>query len=304
MTTRLVSHIGSLCLKNPIMPASGTFDYQPETRTPVDVHRLGALVPKSITLHPQSGNPPSRLAETPSGLINSIGIPSDGLEAFLVKMEQAYAQVPTALVVSVAGYSPEEYAILTEACAKFPQTTAIELNLSCPNLNSHVMPAQDPVLMQESIRAARSVTNKPLWAKLSPNVTSIADMASTAQEAGADAVVAINTLRAMAIDVKQHQAILGHFTGGLSGPAILPIALAMVWDIAQSCTIPVIGCGGIQTLDDVLMFLMAGASAVQIGTATFRHPTTMMQIIEKLNQYTTQHNIDSLSDIIGIARPT
>ncbi|MCL5013072.1 MAG: dihydroorotate dehydrogenase [Firmicutes bacterium] len=304
MNSRMFTRVGSLTLKNPIMPASGTFDYHAQPWGPVDVSRLGALVPKSITLYPQPGNPPSRLAETPSGLINSIGIPSEGLEAFLQKTVHQYAHVPTALVVSIAGYSPEEYAILTRACAQIPQTTAIELNLSCPNLKTHVMPAQDPSLLRDSIQAARTVTDKPLWAKLSPNVTSIADMARIAQEAGANAVVAINTLRAMAINVQKQQAILGHFTGGLSGPAILPIALATVWDIAQTTAIPIIGCGGIQTAEDVLMFLMAGASAVQIGTATFRHPSTMMQVLDELHDYLTEHHITALDQIIGIAKPT
>lgn len=304
MTNRLQTQIGGLTLKNPIMPASGTFDYEPLGLGPVDVRQLGALVPKSVTVSPQPGNPPSRLAETPSGLINSIGIPSDGLEPFLHKLASSYAKLPTPLVVSVAGYSPDEYAHLTDACARFPHTAAIELNLSCPNLKTHLMPAQDRVLLAESIQAARSVTDKPLWAKLSPNVTSIADMAVIAQEAGADAVVAINTLRAMAIDVNKRQAILGHFTGGLSGPAILPIALAMVWDIAQATTIPIVGCGGIRTLDDVLMFLMAGASAVQIGTATFRQPSIMLRIIEQLQDYVLQHDVDSLHNIIGVAKPT
>jgi dihydroorotate dehydrogenase (NAD+) catalytic subunit len=284
------------------MPASGTFDYIPEGQSPIDARRLGAIVPKSITLHPQPGNPPSRLAETPAGLINSISIPSDGLDAFLVKFSTHYADVGAPLVISVAGYTPQEYALLTQACAALEGVVAIELNLSCPNLETRLMPAQDPALLHDCVAAARAVTTKPLWAKLSPNVTAIGPLAVQAQHAGADAITAINTLRAMAIDVKKRQAILGHFTGGLSGPAILPVALACVWDIAQATSLPIIGCGGIESIEDVLMFLMAGASAVQVGTATFRQPSTMMRLVDELAQYLDQHAVMSLEEIVGVAK--
>ncbi|NMP21407.1 dihydroorotate dehydrogenase [Sulfobacillus harzensis] len=303
MANRLACHVAGLPLPNPVMPASGTFDYHPDVRTPVDVARLGALIPKSITLHPQPGNPPSRLAETPAGLINSIGIPSPGLAAFQDKFRSVYGGVPCPLVISVAGYSPDEYAQLTQACSRWPEVVAIELNLSCPNLKTHLMPAQDPILLRDAVQAARAATVKPLWAKLSPNVTTIAPMAAIAHDAGADAVVAINTIRAMAINIERQKAILGHFTGGLSGPAILPIGLSMVWDIAQHTSVPVIGCGGIRTVDDALMYLMAGASAVQVGTATFAHPAAMMDIINGLDRYLADQGIAQIADIIGIAKP-
>lgn len=303
MDERLVCEVAGLTIANPIMPASGTFDYHADMTTPVDARRLGAIVPKSITLWPQPGNPPSRLAETPCGLINSIGIPSDGLQTFLEKFPDLYSNLPCPLVMSVAGYSPEEYEVLTKAVALLPPVVAIELNLSCPNLKTHLMPAQDNTLLRECVQAARGTTSKPLWAKLAPNVTSIVASAKAAQDAGANAVTAINTFRAMAIDVQRRRAILGHFTGGLSGPAIFPMALAMVWDIAQETDIPVVGCGGIRSISEVLMYLMAGASAVQVGTATFSHPGIMMQLIDDLTTYLDDHGIDRVSDIIGVAKP-
>lgn len=303
MINRLECAVGGLTLQNPVMPASGTFDYHPGIKTPVDTSRLGALVPKSITLLPQPGNPPSRLAETPAGLINSIGIPSPGLAAFQEKFPTIYGGIACPLVISVAGYSPDEYETLTEAVEQWPEVWAIELNLSCPNLRTHLMPAQDPVLLQDSVLAARAVTKKPIWAKLSPNVTDIARMAAIAHDSGANAVVAINTIRAMAIDTANKKAILGHFTGGLSGPAILPVGLSMVFDIAQRTRVPVIGCGGICTTEDALMYLMAGAVGIQVGTATFAHPGAMMDIIRGLDRYLSDNALTSLADIVGVARP-
>lgn len=295
--------LGRLTLANPVMPGSGTFEYDPSRPPPFDVNVLGAIVPKSITLRPQAGNPPPRLAETPSGLINSIGIPSPGLEGYLADVLPHYAGLEPPLVISVAGFTPEEYAELTGRLASVPLVDAIEVNLSCPNLETHRMPAQDVGLLRECMAAARASTEKPLWAKLSPQVTSIAEMARHAAETGADAVTCINTFPAMAIEVAERQIILGAKTGGLSGPAIKPLALWAVWSAAQAVSIPVIASGGIATLEDVLMFLLAGASAVQIGTASFQQPLTMPTLIAELEGYVREQGIDRLADLIGQARP-
>lgn len=297
----LTTSVAGLDLANPVMCASGTFEYNPAAPPPFDVNRLGAVVVKSITLAPQSGNSPSRLAESASGLINSVGIPSLGLEDFLCHGLGKYNGLRGRLVVSVAGYTPEEYAHIVAAVAQRPQVDALELNFSCPNLRSKIMPAQDAGLLRECMAAARAVTTKPLWAKLSPNVTSIVEMAEHAQDTGADAVVLINTIRATAIDIYRHQVILGHHTGGLSGPAILPIALAMVWDVALASDIPVIGVGGISSWEDALMFILAGASAVQVGTATFRQPLAMMHILDGLAGHLAATGISRLRELVGTA---
>lgn len=298
----IATRVGRLLLANPIMPASGTFEYDPLRPPPFDVNRLGALVPKSITLAPQPGNPPSRLAETPSGLINSIGIPSPGLEAFLQKAPGLYAHLTVPVIVSVAGYSAQEYADLTRAVAALPFVAGVELNLSCPNLETQRMPAQDPELLRECVAAARGATEKPIWAKLAPNVASLVEMAAIAKAAGADAVTLINALRSTAIDVERRHVLLGHETGGLSGPAILPVALAAVWDVARAVNIPVVGVGGIMTVEDVVRFMLAGASAVQVGTATFRRPTTMMRLIEALPGYLQRLGVEDVTALVGTAR--
>ncbi|MDA8194059.1 MAG: dihydroorotate dehydrogenase [Thermaerobacter sp.] len=297
--TGLEVTVGSLALRNPVMPASGTFEYHPDSPPPFDVNHLGAIVPKSLTLYPQLGNRPSRLAETPSGLINSIGIPSLGLERFLAEVLPRYEGLTAPVMVSVAGYSPQEYLTLTEKLSAVSLVAGIELNLSCPNLDQHRMPAQDVGLLRESVKSARSVTDKPLWAKLSLEVTSIVEMAQACLESGADAVTLINTFRAMAIDSQQRRVILGNGTGGLSGPAIRPMALAAVWDVSHAVDIPVIGVGGITTVDDALMFLLAGASAIQIGTASFRQPLTMVRVIEGLTGHLAKLGVASIAEIIG-----
>lgn len=299
--TNLEVSVGDLTLANPIMPASGTFVYEPENPPPFDVNTLGAVVPKSITLHPHPGNAPPRLAETPSGLINSIGIPSPGLDRFLDEVLPDYANLAPPLIVSVAGFTSDEYAELTGRVAEVPYVTAVELNLSCPNLETHLMPAQDVSLLRESVSAARATTGKPLWVKLSPAVSSIAEMARHAVDCGADALTLVNTFPAMAIEVEERKIILGAKTGGLSGPAILPIVLWIVWSVAQSVDVPLIGSGGITTTEDVLMFLLAGAAAVQIGTASFRQPLTMPTLIADLDRYVAEGNVERLTDLIGKA---
>ena len=295
--SRQHTQIGSLSLCSPIMPASGTFDPL-SSLPPFDLEQLGAVVLKSITLHPQWGNAPPRLAETPSGLVNSIGIPNRGLTHFVTEVLPRYTQRWSHLVVSVAGYSPEEYGLLTKTLSRNPAVIAIELNLSCPNLSYHVIPAHDPVLLKESIHAARETTTKPLWAKLALGVPSLGKMATVAETAGADACTVINTISAMAIDQSTGTPLLGGGTGGLSGPAIKPIALAAVFEVAQHSTLPIIGVGGIMTLQDILDFLYAGASAVQIGTASFYDPLTMAHLVQELESYLDSVQC-TVADLVG-----
>ena len=297
----LATHVGTVNLANPIMPASGTFDYHSSPRPPFDVHRLGALVLKSITWNPQKGNPPPRLAETPSGLINSIGIPSPGMERFLGEVLPHYTVLNIPLVASVAGYTPDEYARIAAELNSIAAVTAVELNLSCPNIAYHRMPAQDPALLKECVAAARSETTKPLWAKLSPDVPSVGMMAAAAEASGADACTVINTAQAMMVNIETGRPMIGAGMGGLSGPALLPIALAAVWDVTLHTRIPVIGVGGIRSADDVIAFLMAGASAVQIGTASFYNPSVMVQILQDLNTFMALKHFHSLAEIIGMA---
>lgn len=293
-------NIGPLRLKNPVMSASGTFDWFGVSAPGVSASDLGAFVSKSVTLKPQLGNPPQRVAETPSGMLNAIGIPSVGLERFLAEVLPGYEDLKTAVIVSVQAYSPEEAEIMAARLGEHPRVDAIELNLSCPNLEREAIIAQSAELTAEMVRAARAATSLPLVAKLSPNVTSIVDIACAAEEAGADAICLINTLRGMAIDVRTRRALLGHLTGGLSGPAIKPVALHMVWECYETVGIPIIGAGGISTVEDAIEFLFAGARAVQVGTATFRDPRTMARVIEGLREYLGQQGVSSVGDLVGL----
>lgn len=224
--------IGSLQLKNPVMPASGTFDWLGVDPPGASVHRLGAFVSKSITLKPQPGNPPQRVAETPSGMLNAIGIPSVGLDVFIAEVLPKYEAFDTAVIVSVQAYSPEEAEFMSERLSEEPRVDAIEINLSCPNLEHGSITAQSARLTAETVAAARAGTNLPLIAKLSPNVTDVVEIARAAEDSGADALCLINTVRGMAIDVATRRALLGHVMGGLSGPAIKPIALHVVWELS------------------------------------------------------------------------
>lgn len=300
MSTSTATTIGSLNLKNPIMPASGTFDWFGMDPLGASVDRLGAFVSKSITLEPQPGNPPQRVAETPSGMLNAIGIPSVGLDVFLSEVLPKYEDIDTAVVVSVQAYSSEEAEVMAARLSEEPRVDAIEINLSCPNLEHGTIIAQSKELTVEMVSAARARTHLPLIAKLSPNVTSIVEIARAAEYGGADALCLINTVRGMAIDINTRRALLGHLMGGLSGPAIKPIALSMVWECFEEVGIPIIGAGGIASMDDVVEFLLAGARAVQVGTATFREPRTMEAVIRDLERYLETAGMDSVRDLVGL----
>lgn len=299
MSTGLETTIGSLELKNPVMPASGAYDWFGSDPAQVPADRFGAVVTKSITLEPQAGNPPIRVAETPSGMLNAIGIPSIGLDAFLADVLPKYRGVETEFIVSAQAYSPDECSEMVARLSEEPRVDAIELNLSCPNLAHGIITAQSAELSAEMVAAARRATHLPIIVKLSPNVTSIVEIARAVEESGADALCLINTIKGMAVEVETKQALLGNQSGGLSGPAIKPIALCMVWECYQEVEIPIVGVGGIATAEDAIQFLLAGARAVQVGTATFREPRTFTQIIAGLQDYLLEEESESVTEFVG-----
>lgn len=299
MSASLETAIGSLRLKNPVMPASGTYDWFGSDPAQVSTGQLGAVVTKSVTLEPQKGAPPTRVAETPMGMLNAIGIPSAGLDTFLNDVLPKYRELATAVIVSVQAYSPEECETMVARLGEEPRVDALELNLSCPNLNHGTITAQSPELSAEMVAAARRATELPIIAKLSPNVTSIVEIARAVEEGGADALCLINTLKGMAINVETRQALLGNLSGGLSGPAIKPVALFMVWECYEAVDIPIIGAGGISTAQDAFEFLLAGAQAIQVGTATFREPRALEQVVAGLQDYLATERIESVSELVG-----
>lgn len=289
--------IGRLTLKNPVMPASGTFGL--EHSRVMDFARLGACVTKSVTPKLRAGNPTPRVCETDAGMLNSIGIPSKGLKHFREQVIPAFAAWATPLVVSVSADTVEEFA---QACAEIsvPGVAAIEANISCPNLEADgrafAMSAKDAAA---ALAAMRARTALPLWAKLTPNTGDIAAIARAAEDAGAEALVVANTILGMAIDVNTRVPKLGNVMGGLSGPAVKPIILRMVYQCARAVKIPVIGCGGVMTAEDAVEYMLAGAAAVQVGTATFLHPGAMIAVIEGLERYCAEHSISRVAELTG-----
>ncbi len=274
--------LGRLTLKNPILVASGTFGYAREMESIVDLGKLGGILPKTITRNPRPGNQPWRTVETNAGLLNSIGLDNDGIDHFLEHHWPYLKSLPTAIVVSIAGKSKDEFVELADKLSQAEGLAAIELNVSCPNVSGGVDFGTDAELCFQVISAVRNVSNAPLIAKLTPNVTRIAAIAQSAADAGADAVSCINTVLGMAIDWRKQRPMLGNIVGGLSGPAIKPIALRCVYQVAVAVKIPIIGIGGIATIDDVMEFLVAGASAVQLGTVNYYDPTASQRIVDQL----------------------
>jgi dihydroorotate dehydrogenase (NAD+) catalytic subunit len=292
--------VGSLRLKNPVMPASGCFAH--EYAQAMDLARLGALVTKSVTPKKRIGNPVPRVAEAPGGMLNSIGLPSKGLRHYLEETAPHYRGVDAPLIASVSADTAEEFAMACEAFSA-PGIAAIEANISCPNLEADgrafAMSAEDTHRVLSAIKRRARV---PIWAKLTPNVTEIAEIARAAEDAGADALVVANTFLAMAIDTETRRPRLGNVLGGLSGPAVRPLVVRMVFQCARAVKIPVIGCGGIATAEDALEHLLAGASAVQVGTASFLDPAIMLRVIDGLEAYCARHGIARLADLIGAVR--
>jgi dihydroorotate dehydrogenase (NAD+) catalytic subunit len=296
----LAVQIGSLKLKNPVMTASGTFGYGHEFKDFYDVNNLGAIVVKAVTLEPRIGNKTPRIAETPAGILNAIGLQNPGLEVFLKKELPGIQKLKTPVIVNIAGYTIDEYRILAERLDGIPGLAALEVNISCPNVKRGGQAfGTDPKIAYQVVRQVRQATKLPVIAKLSPNVTNITEIALKVEEAGADAVSLINTLLGMAIDAKTRRPVLGNIVGGLSGPAVKPVALRMVWQVAQVVQIPVIGMGGIASAEDAVEFLLAGATAVSIGTANFINPMTPMDIIAGIRRYLVEQGLDSVQDIIG-----
>lgn len=294
--------IGDLDLAYPTLMASGCYGSGEEFEPFVDLAKIGGVVLKSVTRAPRLGNPTPRLVQTPAGMLNAIGLQNPGIEWYLDHDAAKFAKRPCAVIGSVAGFSVDDYAYVAERLGARPEIHALEVNISCPNVaHEGETFACDPKLTASVVKAVRAVTDKTLIVKLSPNVTDIASIAREAQDAGADALAVINTVRGMAIDVHAWKPRLGNVTGGLSGPAIRPIAVLAVYEVARAVTIPIIGQGGIETVSDALEFFLAGASAICIGTANFTDPRIPVRIVEELREYLERRGLRSLREIVGKA---
>lgn len=292
--------IGSLKLKNPVLAASGTFGYGMEFAPFMDLNELGGFVVKGLYLSPREGNPPPRLMETASGLINAIGLQGIGVKRFCAEILPQLRVYKTALIVNVCGANEEEYASVVELLNAHEGISAYELNISCPNVEKGgLCPALRPDSTYSVVKLVKSVSARPLITKLSPNVSDIGEIAASAQEAGSDAISLVNTFLAMAVDVATRRPKLANVFGGLSGPAIKPIALRMVFQVASRINIPVIGMGGIMTGDDALEYLICGARAIEVGTSNFIDPESCLRIIQELARYCQRHGISRIKDIIG-----
>jgi len=292
-----------LWLKNPVLTASGTFGQGVEYAELIDVTRLGAIVNKGTTPHARPGNPQYRLAETPAGILNSIGLENPGAEEVARKYGKVWAKLGVPVIVNVAGYSVEDYVFVVEALDGTAGVVAFELNVSCPNVEGGMLFGTDPGLAAGVTRAVKDATDKPVIVKLTPNAPDVVAVAVACEEAGADGLTAINTVLGMRIDVARRRPMLGTRSGGLSGPALRPIAVHLTYQVAQAVSIPIIGAGGVTSANDALEFLMAGASAVQVGTATFADPTAPLTVIEGLAAYVRAQGLPSIRDIVGAALP-
>ena len=299
----LTTRIGDLTMRSPVMLASGTVGYGPEYEGVIDFGATGAIVTKTITLEPREGNAPPRLVETPGGLLNAIGLENVGLERFLAEKLPEAARLRVPIVASVAGTEPAEFGQLAAAVGERDEVAAIELNISCPNVERPRNPVwSDPVAVGEIVSAARGATGKTLLLKLSPNTSDILSVAEAAERAGADALTVANTLPGMRIDIERRRPALGNVTGGLSGKALMPVNLALVWKVAGHVSIPVVGSGGLADTGDALEFLAAGAVAVQVGTALFAEPAAPSRIAEGLRTYMKENDFASMDELVGMAR--
>src|SRR5262245_6626183 len=296
--------LGRLSLRNPILTASGTFGYAREMEGLVDIRRLGGILPKTVTKAARAGNAPWRTVETSAGLLNSIGLDNDGIDAFVDHHLPYLRELPTAIIVSIAGRNHEEFVSMAAQLDGRAGVAGIELNISCPNVAHGVDFGADPGMCGRLVEACRKASSLPIIAKLTPNVTSIATIARAASEGGADAISLINTVLGMAIDWRKRRPMLGNIVGGLSGPAIKPIALRCVYQVAQVVKTPLIGIGGIATIDDVMEFLVAGATAVQIGTANFYDPTITTKLVAALPSALAQARATSVQEIVGTLQTT
>ncbi|MGB9734794.1 MAG: dihydroorotate dehydrogenase [bacterium] len=295
--------IGRLILKNPIIGASGTFGYGGEYKSFIPLEKIGGFVTKGLSLEPRTGNPSPRIKETPAGLINSIGLENIGLDAFIRTKLPYLRNINTAVIANIFGTSIDEYVEITKRLDRIKRIDAIELNISCPNVKAGGAEfGKDPMVVQAITHKVRDATDKTLIVKLSPMVTSIVDVAIAAQRGGADAISIANTYPAMAIDIERKKPFLGAATGGLSGPAIKPITLKLVYETFGKVSIPIIGVGGISTTEDILEYALAGASAVQIGTANFINPAVTVKLVEELYNYLASMGIRSFTSLVGSAK--
>jgi dihydroorotate dehydrogenase (NAD+) catalytic subunit len=304
-TPGLEVDLGGLRMKNPVTVASGTFGYGQEYSQYFDIARLGAVTTKSLSLEPRAGNKPPRLVETPAGMLNAIGLQNVGIDTYLRDKLPFLRERGATIIANIYGHSPEEYAELARRLEEAEGADAIEANLSCPNVHDArkargaVLVSQRPKLVAEYTRTIRSATTLPLYIKLTPNVVDIQEPARAAEEAGADGLCLINTLLGMAIDAETRRPRLSNIVGGLSGPAIRPIAVKMVWDAARAVKIPIIGTGGICRARDAIEFLLAGATAVSVGSMSFRQPDAAIRVLEGIEEYLIRHAMGSVTELIG-----
>lgn len=299
--TDLSVELGGAVFKNPVMPASGTYDYFENNADCFPVSELGAVMIKSVHRLRRPGNPGPRIAEVCGGMLNCVGIPSVGIEAFLRDELPRYENIGTQVILSISGSEPVHYAEIAELVGDDPRIAALEMNLSCPNVGSGLPFSSDPQLLYDTVRQTRQRTTLPLYAKLSPNVTDIRVSCRAAEDAGADALTLSNTFRAMTIDIQKRRPYLGNLSGGMSGPAVKPMNMFLVWQAYETVHIPIIACGGIASWRDAVEYLMAGASAVQVGSCNFNDPMTMHNIIHDLDSYLHRNGIASVRELCGAA---
>jgi len=301
---RLDVTLNRLKLANPILVASGTFGYAREMQAFVPLRRLGGIIPKTVTPLPRIGNRPPRTIETAGGMLNSIGLDNDGLEAFIEKHLPFLLGLGTSLIVNIAGRNVDEFVAMAARLNDFPKIAALELNISCPNVSGGVDFGTDPKMTADVVGRVREACRLPVIAKLTPNVASVVPIAQAAANAGADAVSLVNTFQGLVVDWRRQRPVLGGGMGGLSGPAIKPLALRVVWQVANAVNVPIIGVGGIATLDDVMDYLVCGARAVQIGTANFYDPGVSARLVEQLETLVEAEGWSHISDVIGtLSRP-
>ena len=297
--SRLQTNLAGIAMNTPVLTASGTFGFGEEFADFVDLHRLGGVMVKGTTLKPRRGNDGVRITETPMGMMNCIGLENPGVEIFLKETLPRLQAYDMNVIVNISGSTAEEYGILAEML-DVPGVAALELNVSCPNVREGgIVFGTDPKAAAAVVREAKSHTKKPVILKLSPNVTDIVTMAKAVEAAGADVISLINTLMGMEINIRTRKPTLGNITGGLSGPCVKPVALRMVWQVAQAVQVPIIGMGGITSWEDAVEFFLAGASAIAVGTANFMDPAVTMKICDGLNDYLVQNHIDHIQDLVG-----
>ncbi len=300
MQPDLTVNLAGMALRNPVMTASGTFGYGEEFAGYVDLEKIGAIVTKGLSLKPRAGNPTPRIVETPGGMLNAIGLQNVGIDAFIAKKVPFLRTVNTPTIANFFGDTIEEYAEMAARLEGIPEVSALEMNISCPNVKQGgIVFGTDPACAASVVAACRAATKKPLIVKLSPNVTDVVAMARACVDAGADCLSLINTLIGMAIDLKKRRPVLANVTGGFSGPAIKPVALRMVWQVARAVKVPIIGIGGIMNATDALEFILAGASAIQVGTASFINPGAAQTIAEEMAAWMRENGVADIKSLVG-----